>query len=151
VPPPPSLSDLSRSELEAQLIELFGKVAVLDKIVGEQRAEIARLKGLKGHPALKPSGMDKAAEPAKPAKKAKRRLRGKLTPRVIIEDQVIKAVPEGSCFKGHEPFLVQDRVISPSATCYQRERWSRRMDAPSWPRCRTGLGREERTNGPFRP
>ena len=33
------------------------------------------------------------------------------------------AVPEGSRFKGHEPFLVQDLVISASATCYRRERW----------------------------
>ncbi len=33
------------------------------------------------------------------------------------------AVPEGSRFKGHEPFLVQDLVISAKATCYQRERW----------------------------
>src|SRR4051812_38678177 len=56
--------------------------------------------------------------------KAKRRFRGKVTPRVIIDEQVIKAaVPEGSCFKGHEPFLVQDLVISASATRYLRERW----------------------------
>ena len=47
-----------------------------------------------------------------------------MTPRVKIEDLVVKvAVPEGSRFKGHEPFLVQDLVISAKATCYQRERW----------------------------
>jgi hypothetical protein len=125
VPPPLSFSDLSRPELEALLVELFGKVAALEKIVGEQREEIARLKGLKGRPAIKPSGMDKATEPVKPAEKAKRRCRGKVTPWVIIDEQVIKAavVPEGSCFKGHEPFLVQDLVISASATRYLRERW----------------------------
>jgi Transposase IS66 family len=125
VPPPPSVSDLSRPELEALLVELFGKVATLEKTVAEQREEIARLKGLKGRPAIKPSGMDKATEPPKPTQQAKRRFRGKVTPRVIIADQVIKAatVPEGSCFKGHEPFLVQDLVISASATRYLRERW----------------------------
>ena len=32
-------------------------------------------------------------------------------------------VTDGSRFKGHEPFLVQDLVISARATCYQRERW----------------------------
>ena len=32
-------------------------------------------------------------------------------------------IPPGSRFKGHEPFLVQDLVISAKATCYQRERW----------------------------
>ena len=122
--PPPSVSDLSRAELEALLVELFGKVAALETIVGEQRDEIARLKGLKGRPAIKPSGMDKATEPAKPARKEKRR-RGQVTPRVSIQDFVVKAtaVPEGSCFKGHEPFLVQDLVISASAMRYQRERW----------------------------
>ena len=125
VPPPPSFSDLSRPELEALLVELYGKVAALEKIVGEQRAEIARLKGLKSRPAIRPSGMDKATEPAKPTTQEKRRFRGKVTPRVIIDDRVIKAaaVPEGSCFKGHEPFLVQELVISASATRYLRERW----------------------------
>ena len=122
VPPPPSLSGLSRPELEALLVELFGKIAALEAIVGEQREEIARLKGLKGRPTIKPSGMDKATEPPKPIRKGKQRFRGKVTPRVSIENQVIKAaVPEGSRFKGHEPFLVQDVVISATATCYQRE------------------------------
>jgi hypothetical protein len=124
VPPPPTLSDLSRAELEALLVELFGEIAALKQVVGEQREEIARLKGLKGRPNIKPSGMDKATEPAKSTKQAKRRFRGKVTPRVNIENQVVKAaVPAGSLFKGHEPFLVQDLVISARATCYQRERW----------------------------
>ena len=106
------------------MVELFGIVATLEKVVGEQREEIARLKGLKGRPPIKPSGMDKATEPPKPAKPGKRRFRGKVTSRVSIEDQVVKAVvAEGSRFKGYEPFLVQDLVISARATCYQRERW----------------------------
>jgi hypothetical protein len=124
VPASSPLSDLSRAELEALLVELFGEIAALKQTVSEQREEIARLKGLKGRPIIKPSGMDDATEPLKPATKRKRRLRGKVTPRVKIEDQVVKvAVPEGSRFKGHEPFLVQDLVISAKATCYQRERW----------------------------
>ena len=127
MPPPPALSELSRPELEALLVELFGKVADLEKIVAEQREEIARLKGLKGRPDIKPSkpsGMDNATEPPKPGNKGPRRFRGKVAPRVKVEDQLVKAaVPEGSRFKGYEPFLVQDLVITVRATCYQRERW----------------------------
>ena len=124
MPPPSNLSDLSRPELEALLVELSGRVVALEQVVGEQREEIARLKGLKGRPTIKPSGMDNATEPPKPGKKGKWRFRGKVAPRVSIEDQVVTvAVPEGSRFKGHEPFLVQDLVISANATCYQRERW----------------------------
>jgi hypothetical protein len=124
VPPPPALSALSRAELEALLIELFGEVAALKQVVGEQREEIARLKGLKGRPTIRPSGMDQGTEPPKPGKPEKRRGRGKVTPRVRVDEKVIEAeVPPGSRFKGYEPFLVQDLVISVRATCYRRERW----------------------------
>ena len=124
VPSPAVLSALSRPELEALLIEVFGEVASLKQIVGEQREEIARLKGLKGRPTIRPSGMDQGTEPPKPGKREKRRGRGKVTPRVNIDETVIEAeVPPGARFKGYEPFLVQDLVISVRASRYQRERW----------------------------
>jgi hypothetical protein len=107
MPLPLNPSGLSRPELEVLLFELFGKVGELEKLVGEQREEIARLKGQKVRPTTKPSGMDKATEPPKPGQ-GKRRFRGKVTPRVSIEDHVVKiAVPAGSRFRGYEPFLVQ--------------------------------------------
>ncbi len=87
VPAPPAFSTLSRAELEALLVELFDEVAALKQLVAEQREEIARLKGLKGRPAIKPSGMDKGTEPPKLGKKEKRRGRGKVTPRVSIEEK----------------------------------------------------------------
>src|SRR4051794_41936405 len=70
--------------------------------------------------------MDQATEPVKPAEQAKRRFRGKVTPRVIIDDRGIKAaaVPEGSCFKGHEPFFGQDLAIAARPTRYLRARWA---------------------------
>jgi Transposase IS66 family len=124
VPPPPSLSGLSRVELEALVVELFGEVAALKQVAGELRAEIAHLKALPKRPRIGPSGMDKGTEPAKRDPPRDRRRRGKIAPRVAIEEQVVTApVPPGSRFKGYEPFLVQDLVISVRATCYQRERW----------------------------
>jgi len=138
VPLPPNLSGLSRAELESLLLELFSKVAALEKTASEQREEIARLKGLKVRPTIKPSGMDKGTEPAKPGE-GKRRFRGKVTPRVGIEDQVVKvAVPDGSRFKGHEPFLVQDLEFQYGRPVTSVNVGSRRMARRFWPRCRRG-------------
>jgi hypothetical protein len=101
------LSELSRAELEALLVRLFGEVAALKQIVSEQHEEIARLKGLKGPPDIKPSGMDKATESPKPERQGNRPRRGKVCPRVSIEDRVLKvAAPVGLHFKGHETYLV---------------------------------------------
>ena len=47
-----------------------------------QREEISRLKGLKGRPDSKPSGMDKGTEPANPTKQGPHPRRGKVRPRV---------------------------------------------------------------------
>ena len=106
------------------LVDLLGEVGTLKQTVAELREEIARLKGLKGRPNIKPSGMDKGTVPAKPAENEKRPGRGKVTPRVCVEETVINAeIPPGSRFKGYQSFLVQDLVISVRATRYQRERW----------------------------
>src|SRR5215203_1807316 len=87
--PPGDLDALSPTELKALAIELLGKVAALEQTVAVQRAEIARLKGLKSRPQLKPSGMEKASEPKPPSPPKGRR--GPVTPRVAIEDQVVEA------------------------------------------------------------
>jgi hypothetical protein len=122
--PPADPSDLPRGELEAQVAELRGEVAELKRLVAALRDENARLKGLKGRPVIKPSGMEDATEPKRQGKRGKRRGRGKVVPRVAIEDKVIRVtVPEGSQFKGYEPYQVQDLVIIARVVRYRRERW----------------------------
>jgi hypothetical protein len=121
---PPDLDELSAAALKQLAIQLLSEVADLKRTNAKLRAEIARLKGLKGRPDIKPSGMDKATEPAKPDRPESRPRRGKVCPRVCIEERVLPAtVPAGSRFKGYEPCLVQDLVLSVRAIRYLRERW----------------------------
>ena len=59
---PEDISGLGLEELKVLLVQALEEVARLKKENAELREEIARLKGLKGRPKLKPSGMEKAAE-----------------------------------------------------------------------------------------
>src|SRR5216684_3589674 len=122
--PPRNLDDLSSVGLRVLVLDLLAEVSALREVVAEQRAEIARLKGLKGPPSIKPSGMERASEGKPPGGGKKRRGRGRQRMRVAIEDRVLKAeVPAGSRFKGYESFLVQDLMLQPVAIRFRRERW----------------------------
>jgi transposase IS66 family protein len=124
VNPPRDLDVLAPGQLRELVVRLLAEVAELKHTVAEQREEIARLKGLKGRPEIKPSGMDGATVPPPSKPPGNRTRRGKVRPRVIVEDRVLKvAAPLGSRFKGYETYLVQDLVVSVHAIRYRRERW----------------------------
>jgi len=124
VSPAVNVDGLSSTQLRELVGSLFVKLSELERTNAELREEIARLKGLKGRPDIKPSGMDKATDPGKPGRQEDRPGRGKVRLRVSVQDRVLKAtVPVGSRFKGYDSYLVQELVLSVHAIRYRRERW----------------------------
>jgi hypothetical protein len=106
---PAAIDVLMLEALKVLLAQLLSKSAEQDRLIAELREENARLKGLNGRPRIKQSGMANASKPTRPGERGKHRRRGKIAPRVAIEDRMIKAqVPPGSRFKGYETFVAQD-------------------------------------------
>ena len=73
----------SPDELRRLVAELLGEVARLRNENAALREEIARLKGLKGRPKIKPSGMERAAPERTLRTKPKRSKRGTTTKRAV--------------------------------------------------------------------
>jgi hypothetical protein len=118
----PDIEGLGAAELKRLLLEALAKIAELTAQNAALREEIARLKGLKGRPAVKPSGMEEAPS-RQPGQARGKRRRGRQA-RVAVEDRMLAAAaPAGSRFKGYEIYVVQDLEIRPRAIRYRRERW----------------------------
>jgi hypothetical protein len=115
---PPDIEGLGLDDLKRLVVELLEENAAL-------REEIARLKGLKGRPKIKPSGMEEASARGRGGKGAKRGRRGgKLARLVIDEERIVEAqAPAGSRFKGYEDYVVQDLIMRPHVVRFRRERW----------------------------
>ena len=96
------LCGFSRNEEDQKSVQwtVFLTNAALRVEVAALREENRRLKGLKGPPSLKPSGMDRQTEP-RPKRGSGARRRGAKNARLAIdEDRILRAeAPAGSRFK----------------------------------------------------
>ncbi len=122
---PPDIEALSLDELKRLVLRLLEEVASLTAENAALREEIARLKGLKGRPKLKPSGMEQASTRKEVKARREQRRRGAKRSRLeVTEERVVEAdVPPGSRFKGYEDYLVQELSLRPRMIRLRRERW----------------------------
>jgi hypothetical protein len=104
-------------------------IRIQQEQIQELRDEIARLKGQKPKPKIKPSVLEKYFENkgrkrdiTKRPGSSKRQKTDRLE---IHETIIVKAdnIPQGSTFKGYEEFTLQGLVFRPHTTLYRRERW----------------------------
>jgi len=121
---PQDLDGVGLDELKRLLLEALAKISELTEKNAALRAEIARLKGLKGPPQFKPSGMEKASTPPAPRGKGGRGGGGGSARMASLEERLLSvAVPIGSRFKGYETYVVQNLEIRSRLIRYRRERW----------------------------
>ena len=119
----PDIDDCSVAELKELVFWLLERDAKREVEMAALHEEIARLKGLKGRPKIRPSGMEPGTDAKPSGGSAHKRRRGGAK-RSIIEERVITAeAPPGSRFKGYESYVVEDLVVRPVTIRYRRERW----------------------------
>ena len=126
IPKIPNIPDNERTPFVVQLLQI---IQLQQEQIQELKDEIARLKGQKPKPKIKPSKLENEShKKGKKKDKSKRpgsTKRSKCSTLEIHEEKVIKAenVPPDSRFKGYEDFTVQGLVIKSHNILYRRERW----------------------------
>lgn len=125
IPKAPPIPERERTPVVTALLEI---VQLQQERIQALADEIARLKGNKGKPDIKPSPLEKPppsqAQP-NPGQRPGSAKRSKTAGLTIHETKVLKApnVPPGSEFKGLEDFTVQGLVFKSHNILYRRERW----------------------------
>jgi len=133
----PSIEDIPQAE-RTPLVEtllqvnaaLQEKVHLLQEQVQALRDEVARLKGQKPKPKIKPSKLREDTKKGKNKGKGKgkrpgSKKRSKTKELEIHETKVVKPdnIPEGSEFKGYQDYTVQGLVMEAHNVMYRLERW----------------------------
>ena len=122
----PHVPEEERTPLVAMLLEI---IRIQQEQIQELRDEIARLKGQKPKPQIKPSVLEKDSskeETKTPGWKRPGSAKRDKTKLLEIHNTVIIPVPDvpaGSKHNGFEDFTVQGLLFQLNNTLYRRERW----------------------------
>jgi uncharacterized small protein (DUF1192 family) len=106
-----------------EIAQLLSIIELQIKEIQLLKDEIARLKGQKPKPKIKPSILEKQSSAAK---KKNRKKRAKKSKKIEVHEVVPiepEHIPAGSTYKGYQDYLVQDLIISNWNICYRRMRW----------------------------
>ncbi len=127
IPKIPTIPEEERTPLVVTLLEIC---SLQKELLQAFKDEIARLKGQKPKPKIKPSTLEKGPDKNKGKGKAKGKRPGsgkrRKTRELTIHETVVVSpenIPEGSRFKGYVDFTVQDIVFRLHNTLYRSERW----------------------------
>jgi hypothetical protein len=123
----PQISDFTADQVTPTVLMLLEFCHFQQEQIQALRDEVARLKGQKPKPNIKPSKLENGEKGTDKQKgKCGRQGKRKKTRELEIHEVVCiapEAVPEGSRFKGYEDFTVQDIRIEGHNTRYRMERW----------------------------
>lgn len=134
IPDLPDVSEEEQSPLLKKVLEICSfqkeQLALQNEIIQALKDEIARLKGEKPKPDIKPSKLEKGSgknsgndkklknRPGSKKRKKNRYLEIHETIPVAPEN-----IPEGSRFKGYDDYIVQGLVIKPHNIRFRLQRW----------------------------
>ncbi|MDA2924915.1 transposase [Acidobacteria bacterium AH-259-L09] len=125
----PRIPDIPEEERTPLTVALLEIIHLQEKQIQALKDEIARLKGQKPKPKIKPSMLEKSSGSKKENKAKEKRpgsaKRSKTSELKIHETVVVRPdnLPVGSKFKDYQDFTVQDIVFRPHNTVYRLERW----------------------------
>jgi hypothetical protein len=129
----PKIPEEEKTPIVSQLLEITEQQSVTIKLLEEEiqqlKDEIARLKGQKPKPKIRPSKLEKVPKDQKKKDSSGKRpgshKRSK-TAEIIIHETIPIApewIPPGSIFKEYQPYTVQGIKIEPYNIRYLLERW----------------------------
>lgn len=121
-----------KSTLVSTLLEIVEQQSVTiqrqAELIQQLKDEIARLKGQKPKPKIRPSKLENDRKKKKKSSSGKRpgSQKRKKTADLVIHREIPvppESIPPGSIFKGYQPYTLQGIRILPYNVCYLLERW----------------------------